>query len=178
MDKTQTSKFMSLVLRHDPSAAGVTLDDAGWCDINALLHGMAGARHRITREDLLDIVRTDSKQRYAISEDGLRIRANQGHSIDVQLGLQPVTPPEVLFHGTADRFTNAIRRDGLKAMGRQHVHLSPDEPTARSVGQRHGRPVIFRVAAGEMAKRGHTFYRSENGVWLTDAVPAEFLSEA
>ena len=176
MDKTKTSKFMSLVLRHDPAAAGVTLDEGGWCDIDALLRGMAAARHRITRDDLMDIVRTDSKQRYAISDDGRRIRANQGHSIDVELNLEPAAPPELLYHGTAERFANAIRREGLKPMGRHHVHLSGDEQTARSVGQRHGRPIIFRIAAGEMAKRGHKFYRSENGVWLADAVPPEFLS--
>ena len=101
MDKTKTSKFMSLVLRHDPAAAGVTLDEGGWCDIDALLRGMAAARHRITRDDLMDIVRTDSKQRYAISDDGRRIRANQGHSIDVELNLEPAAPPELLYHGTA-----------------------------------------------------------------------------
>jgi putative RNA 2'-phosphotransferase len=168
---------MSLVLRHDPSAAGVTLDEAGWTEIDALLRGMAAARHPLTRGDLLDIVRSDSKQRYAISEDGVRIRANQGHSVDVQLGLEPVTPPDVLFHGTADRFADAIRRDGLRPMSRQQVHLSPDESTALTVGKRHGRPIIFRIAAGKMARRGHTFYRSANGVWLTDAVLPEFLVE-
>jgi putative RNA 2'-phosphotransferase len=177
MDQTRTSKFISLVLRHDPSAADVTLDEGGWADVEELLDGLARHGHSISRENLLDIVRTDAKQRYALSDEGRRIRANQGHSIQVDLGLEPAPPPEVLFHGTARRFAEAIGREGLKAMGRHHVHLSPDETTARAVGQRHGRPVIFRVAAGEMARRGHAFYRSANGVWLVDAVPAEFLAE-
>ena len=175
MDKTQTSKFMSLVLRHDPSAAGVTLDEGGWCDINALLHGMAVARHRITRVDLLDIVRSDSKQRYAISDDGLRIRANQGHSIDVDLGLAPLPPPPVLFHGTAWRFVDSICLTGLERRSRHHVHLTANSATGEAVGRRYGKPVILRVAAGQMAARGHVFFRSANDVWLVESVPPEFI---
>ena len=177
MDKTKASKFMSLILRHDPAAAGIALDANGWANIDEMLAGMGRKGFPITRAILDEIVAEDSKQRYAISEDGLRIRANQGHSIAVDVGLEEVRPPDVLFHGTASRFADAIRRDGLKAMSRQHVHLSPDEPTALAVGRRHGKPVIFRVDAKRMADAGFKFYRSANGVWLVDRVPPEFLSE-
>ena len=177
MDKTKASKFMSLILRHDPAAAGIVLDANGWANINDMLAGMADKGFPVTRAILDEIVAEDSKQRYAISDDGLRIRANQGHSIRVDVGLEEVRPPDVLFHGTASRFGDAIRREGLKAMSRQHVHLSPDEPTALAVGRRHGKPVIFRVDAKRMADAGVKFYRSANGVWLVEAVPAEYLSE-
>jgi putative RNA 2'-phosphotransferase len=142
-----------------------------------MLAGMAGKGFAITRATLDEIVAEDAKQRYAISDDGLRIRANQGHSIRVDIGLEEVRPPDALFHGTASRFAEAIRREGLKAMSRQHVHLSPDEPTALAVGRRHGKPAIFRVDAKRMADAGFKFYRSTNGVWLVDRVPAEYLSE-
>ena len=178
MNLTRASKFLSLVLRHDPAAAGVTLDAAGWVRIEELLHGCTAHGQPLTREQLDEIVRTDDKQRYAISDDGLSIRANQGHSVPVDLGLSKQTPPVFLYHGTADRFADDILRDGLKPMGRQHVHLSKDEATAITVGRRHGRPIVFRVAAGAMAKSGHTFYLSANDVWLTDAVPPQFLSPA
>ena len=177
MDKTKASKFMSLILRHDPGAAGIALDVQGWAKIDELLAGMALKGHPITREILDEIVAEDSKQRYTISDDGLRIRANQGHSIQVDLGLEELRPPEVLYHGTATRFADAIRREGLKPMSRQHVHLSLDEPTALGVGRRHGKPVIFRIEAKRMADAGIKFYRSANNVWLVDAVPPEYLSE-
>ena len=177
MDKTKASKFMSLVLRHDPAAAGIALDANGWAVIDEMLAGMQTTGFPITRVLVDEIVAEDSKQRYAISEDGLRIRANQGHSIVVDVGLEEVRPPDVLFHGTASRFGDAIRRDGLKAMSRQHVHLSPDEATALAVGRRHGKPVIFRVDAKRMADGGFRFYRSANGVWLVEAVPPEYLAE-
>jgi putative RNA 2'-phosphotransferase len=176
MNYTRASKFMSLILRHDPSAAGITLDSAGWADLAALLDGMGKHGYPITRDNLDAIVREDAKQRYAISEDGLRIRANQGHSIEVDVGFEEMTPPEMLYHGTGEKSVATILRDGLKKMARHHVHLSIDEPTALTVGKRHGRPVIFRIAAGEMAKRGVKFYRSANGVWLVDSVPPEHLS--
>ena len=168
---------MSLVLRHDPSAAGIALDGQGWAVIDEMLAGMAGKGFAITRGVLEETVAKDSKQRYAISDDGRRIRANQGHSVRVDVGLEEVRPPDALFHGTATRFADAIRREGLKAMSRQHVHLSPDEPTALAVGRRHGKPVIFRVDAKRLADAGGRFYRSANGVWLVEAVPAEYLTE-
>jgi putative RNA 2'-phosphotransferase len=177
MDKTKASKFMSLILRHDPAAAGIALDANGWADIDEMLAGMAGKGFAITRTTLDEIVAEDSKQRYAVSEDGLRIRANQGHSITVDVGLEELRPPDALFHGTASRFAEAIRRDGLKPMSRQHVHLSPDEPSALAVGRRHGRPVIFRIDARRMADAGFKFFRSANGVWLTSHVPPEYLAE-
>ena len=177
MDFTRTSKFISLVLRHDPSAAGITLDSAGWADIDALLDGLAKHGHKISRDDLTTIVRDDAKQRYAFSEDGARIRANQGHSIDVELGLEELAPPAVLYHGTATRFRDAILREGLKSMARHHVHLSADEATAVAVGKRHGKPLVFRIAAADMAAAGVKFYRSANGVWLVDSVPPQYLAE-
>ena len=177
MDLTRTSKFISLILRHDPAAAGVTLDAAGWADVDALLHGLGERGHPISRDDLLGIVRDDAKQRYVLSPDGRRIRANQGHSIEVELSLEEVTPPAVLYHGTGAKSVDAIRREGLRPMGRHHVHLSPDEASAHSVGKRHGKPVVFRVAAGEMAAGGVKFYRSANAVWLVDSVPPQFLAE-
>lgn len=177
MDKTKASKFMSLVLRHDPSAAGITLDGQGWAVIDELLAGMARNGFSITRGALDEIVAADSKQRYAISDDGRRIRANQGHSIEVDVGLAAVRPPDVLFHGTGSRSAQAIRREGLKAMSRQHVHLAPDEPTALAVGRLHGKPVMFRVDAARLVDAGGTFYCSANGVWLVTAVPPEYLTE-
>jgi len=177
MDKTKASKFMSLILRHDPAAAGIALDANGWANIDEMLAGMAGKGFAVSRAVLDEIVAEDSKQRYAISDDGLRIRANQGHSVAVDVGLEERRPPDVLFHGTASRFAESIRRDGLKAMSRQHVHLSPDEPTALAVGRRHGKPVIFRVDAKRMFDAGFKFFCSANGVWLTNDVPPEYLAE-
>jgi putative RNA 2'-phosphotransferase len=177
MDMTRASKFMSLLLRHDPSAARIALDAQGWAVIDELIAGMVGKGFPVTRSALQEIVAEDPKQRYAISDDGLRIRANQGHSIPVDVGLEEVRPPDVLFHGTASRFAESIRCDGLKAMSRQHVHLSPDEPTALSVGRRHGKPVVFRVDAKRLADAGVRFFRSANGVWLVAAVSPEYLTE-
>lgn len=177
MDKIRAGKFMSLALRHEPSAAGLTLDAHGWAVVDEMIAGMSAKGYAITRATLEQIVAEDAKQRYTISDDGLRIRANQGHSVKVDVGLEELRPPDVLFHGTASRFGDAIRRDGLKPMSRQHVHLSPDEPTALAVGRRHGKPVIFRVDAARMAEAGLKFYRSANGVWLTAAIPPEFLAE-
>jgi putative RNA 2'-phosphotransferase len=169
------SKFLSFVLRHQPDAAGIHLDAQGWVAIDELLDGCRKHGHALTREMLDEIVAKSSKRRLAISEDGMRIRASQGHSIEVDLGYQPVTPPELLFHGTVARHLDAIRAQGLKRMQRHHVHLSPDTATATAVGQRHGRPVILRILAGEMARQGHQFYLSANGVWLTDEVPAAYI---
>lgn len=179
MDMTQDlakpSKFMSLVLRHKPEEIGLVLDAQGWASIDELIekagrHGMA-----LTRELIALIVETSDKQRFAIDATGSRIRANQGHSVDVDLGLAPSEPPPILFHGTAETTVAAIRSEGLKAGQRQHVHLSPDEGTAIRVGRRHGRPVVLRIAAGHMRESGHAFFLSTNGVWLTEAVPVQFI---
>ncbi|MBP0973091.1 MAG: RNA 2'-phosphotransferase [Oscillospiraceae bacterium] len=177
MNLTKLSKFLALVLRHQPEAAGITLDEHGWADVEALLAGFAAAGHPIDRAVLEEIVRTDEKRRYAFNEDGTLIRANQGHSVPVDVELQETAPPEYLYHGTAERFVSAIRAEGLKPMSRLYVHLSKDVETAQKVGTRHGKPHIFRVAAGDMARQGHVFYLSANGVWLTKAVPPQFLED-
>ncbi|MEN9360722.1 MAG: hypothetical protein RL095_2257 [Verrucomicrobiota bacterium] len=168
-----SSKFLSLVLRHDPAAIGLTLDAQGWAEIPELLSKMAAAGHPLSPEELEEIVATNEKKRFAI-EAG-RIRAQQGHSIDIELGLSPVAPPEELFHGSAEQNRESILKNGLHPAARQHVHLSHEIATARQVGTRHGRPVIFTIASGAMHRAGHNFYLSGNGVWLCDAVPAEFI---
>jgi len=174
-DLIRLSKFLSLILRHNPAAAGVQLDEQGWIEITTLLTAIQKQHPDFTRELLLEIVETNEKKRFALSPDGLRIRASQGHSIGVELGLQPVIPPEILYHGTADCHLPSIRMEGLIRGKRDHVHLSPDEATARKVGMRHGRPVILVVESLSMHEAGHRFYLSENGVWLTEKVPVAFI---
>jgi putative RNA 2'-phosphotransferase len=169
------SKFLSFVLRHKPEAIGIALDEAGWTDVDALLAAAAAHGTRITREELDDIVAFSDKQRFALSPDGKRIRANQGHSVEVDLQLAPATPPERLYHGTVAEFLDSIRAQGLVKGARHHVHLSADEDTAKRVGGRRGKPIVLVVRAGEMAAAGHVFYRSDNGVWLVEHVPPEFL---
>ena len=176
-DKT-ISKFLSLVLRHQPEMIGLTLDSAGWTALSELVAKTRAHGKNITENDVRRIAANCEKQRFTLSEDGLRIRAAQGHSVTVALGLTPVTPPDTLFHGTATRFADAIRSEGLKPQSRQQVHLSRDEETALKVGQRHGKPIIFRVAAGRMAVDGFAFYQADNGVWLTDVVPPLYLETA
>ena len=175
MDKALVplSKFLSLILRHDPGAAGIALDSEGWAEIEAIL---AQQVQPITRDEIDRIVATNPKQRFALSPDGTRIRARQGHSLAVDLGLAPVTPPQWLYHGTARNDLDAIRAEGLKPGARQHVHLSPDPEIAHAVGARHGAPVVLIVAAGALAAAGHLFYLSENGVWLTDRVPPGYIT--
>ncbi|MEX0139380.1 RNA 2'-phosphotransferase [Massilia sp. LMS1-1-1.1] len=171
-----TSKFLSLILRHAPEKIGLALDPQGWADIGQLLALAAQHGRRLSREQLDEVVARDSKTRYAISDDGLRIRANQGHSLSaVDIGLPPATPPAVLYHGTASRFVDAIRAGGLLAGARNHVHLSSNQETAVAVGARHGKPVVLTVDAAAMQAQGHVFYVSDNGVWLTPAVPVAFI---
>ena len=174
--RTAVSKFLSFVLRHQPSAIGISLDAGGWVEVEVLLRGCAEHGHRLTRSELDEVVVASPKQRFAISDDGRRIRANQGHSTDVDLGYEPAEPPDVLFHGTVRQLLPAIREEGLLRMERHHVHLSPDETTARAVGGRRGKPVILRIDARAMRDAGHTFFRTPNGVWLADAVPRSFIS--
>ena len=172
-----TSKFLSLILRHAPEKIGLALDPQGWADIGQLLALAAQHGRGLSREQLDDVVARDSKTRYAISADGLRIRANQGHSLAaVDIALPPATPPAMLYHGTASRFVDAIRASGLLAGARNHVHLSGNRETAVAVGARHGKPVVLTVDAAAMQARGHVFYLSDNGVWLTDAVPQAFIA--
>lgn len=176
-DKTRTSisKFLSYVLRHEPSAAGVTLDAEGWVDVDSLLAGCAAHGKRLSRTQLEEVVARCPKQRFAFSDDGARIRASQGHSAQVDLGYAPADPPPVLFHGTVERFLPAIREQGLLKMKRHHVHLSADEATARNVGGRRGKPVLLRIDTAAMRAAGHAFFLSANGVWLTETVPPEFI---
>ncbi|MDB6076324.1 MAG: phosphotransferase KptA/Tpt1 [Akkermansiaceae bacterium] len=175
MELKRISKFLSLVLRHDPGKIGITLDPHGWVDGETLLKAMSGKFPKISQQTLLEVVRTCDKQRFALSEDGTRIRANQGHSVEVDLDLVPVTPPAYLYHGTVAKFLADIGKDGLQKGKRHHVHLSTDLTTATKVGERRGAPVILRIRSGEMAEAGLRFFRSENGVWLCDAVPPSYI---
>ena len=170
------SKFLSLVLRHQPQKIDLELDANGWAKTNELIKKSNDYGIRFTEEDLKHIVETNDKQRFSFNESGTQIRANQGHSLTaVNLELKAVQPPEVLYHGTVEKFMQEITSEGLKKMSRQHVHLSRDIETAKKVGGRRGKPVILIVDACEMFKQGYEFYQSANGVWLTDRVPAEFL---
>ncbi len=175
-DLVRASKFLSLVLRHRPEKIGLAIDGQGWADIGELIERAGANGVALTRELIAEVVATSDKQRFALDPTGQRIRANQGHSLDVDLGLAPTAPPATLFHGTAEKSLRLIRAEGLKPGRRQHVHLSPDEATATKVGQRHGRAVVLRIAAARMAAAGHAFFLSTNGLWLTDCVPAEFIA--
>ena len=166
-----TSKFLSLVLRHKPETIGLTLDKHGWIEVEALLQAAQQHRQPISREKLDEVVFTNDKQRFSFSPDGLKVRANQGHSVVVDVELQPVSPPQFLFHGTVARFLEAIQASGLSKMQRQHVHLSATTGTALRVGAPRGQPILLQVAAGKMHEDGYVFFRSKNGVWLTDNVP-------
>ncbi|WP_327354894.1 RNA 2'-phosphotransferase [Streptomyces sp. NBC_01304] len=169
----RVSKYLSKHLRHEPERIGLALDAAGWIGIDTLIAAAAAHGFRFTRAELDHVVAANDKQRFAI--DGDRIRANQGHSIAVELNLPPATPPAYLFHGTVARNLDAIRTEGLKAMNRHDVHLSADRETATRVGARRGRPVVLSVDAGAMHRAGHEFRVSANGVWLTAAVPPKYL---
>ena len=168
-------KFLSLVLRHNPDAAGISLDGHGWADVQGLLGGVCRSGRQIDMETLERIVRENSKQRYAFNADHTKIRANQGHSLQVDVELTAAEPPRYLYHGTAARFLAAIQREGIRKMSRQYVHLSGDFQTAMEVGRRHGPPVVLTVHAEAMARDGVTFYRSENGVWLCEHVAPRYF---
>ena len=170
MDVVRTSKRLSYVLRHRPDSVGLTLDDAGWVDVAELLAAL-----RLTRDELEEVVARNDKQRFALDDTGTRIRASQGHSVPVDLGYAAAVPPDVLFHGTVERFLAAILAEGLRPGNRHAVHLSGDVQTARRVGARRGAPLVLRVDAAAMVAGGSTFSRSTNGVWLVDAVPAQHL---
>ncbi len=170
-----TSKFLSLVLRHQPETIGITLDDAGWVRVDELLSALSRHGKAISQASLEEVVNTNDKQRFSFSTDGLRIRANQGHSVEIELGYQPATPPEILYHGTPQQFVAAIAREGLKKMNRHHVHLHVDVATSTAVGRRRGTPVLLRVKALAMHESGHAFFVTPNEVWLTDHVPVEYL---
>lgn len=171
------SKTLSLILRHQPELAKLTLQTGGWVNIDDLLSGMAGMNKPITRDQLAYVVSNNDKKRFTISEDGTRIRAAQGHSVRIESDLLPVDPPIYLFHGTAEKNLAAILREGLKPMSRMHVHLSADISTARKVGARHGKPVILELDTKAMAENGQSFYQADNGVWLTGPVSPDYLSK-
>ncbi len=171
----QISRMLSLVLRHEPSKIGITLDSQGWVDTATLLHQLSVHGHLISIDDLEEIVATNSKSRFAFDADHARIRASQGHSVAVDLGYTATTPPDQLFHGTAQHNVDAILSAGIERRNRHHVHLSKDKQTAQAVGQRHGAPIILTVNAKAMTENGIPFYQSENGVWLTDFVPAQYI---
>ena len=171
----KVSKYLSKHLRHAPEALGLTLEPGGWVEVDVLLEACNRRNFRITREELEEVVVRNNKQRFSFDSTGSRVRANQGHSVEVDLQLERAQPPGVLYHGTATQNIEAIRREGLLRMSRHHVHLSGDMSTALMVGGRHGKPVVFEVNAAAMHRDGHEFYRSTNGVWLVDHVPTEYL---
>lgn len=177
--KTNTkriSKLMSLILRHQPSVIGAKLDENGWLDVDELIEGINKKGIRLTMDSLMEVVETNDKKRFAFNEDQTRIRANQGHSVEVNVQLKEAIPPATLYHGTVEKFLHPILKDGLKPMSRLHVHLSADLETATKVGSRRGKPVILKVDTESMLNDKHVFYLSENGVWLTDVVPSEYIS--
>jgi len=176
LERTRASKLLSRLLRHAPQSAGLTLQPGGWVAVETLILACRSQGIVLTRAQIADIVATSDKQRFALGDNGETIRANQGHSVPVDLGLVPLEPPAVLFHGTHPKVLDAILQEGLKRMQRHHVHLSQDLETARKVGSRRGRPVILRVDAARMWKAGCLFWKSANGVWLTDVVAPSYLS--
>src|SRR5262245_4589396 len=170
------SKFLSLVLRHQPEKIGLSLNQSGWAAVDQLIEASRSHGVEFTLEELQNVVVCNDKKRFSLSEDGLWIRANQGHSIEVELGYAPTAPPEILYHGTAERFLTSIKQQGLIKGKRHHVHLSADVDTAAKVGRRHGEPVVLRIEAGRMYRDGLVLYLSANGVWLTEHAPIQYLS--
>ena len=176
MSLKDTSKFMSLILRHKPEAIGISLDEHGWANVDELIAGIAKTQD-FNMDILEEIVRDDEKQRYSFNEDKTLIRANQGHSISVDVELDVVEPPAELWHGTGEKYVASIDEQGLIPKSRIYVHLSKDKDTAVKVGKRHGDPVLYIVKAGEMYRDGYQFYLSKNGVWLTKQVPVKYLEK-
>lgn len=177
MTEKDTSKFISLILRHKPEAIGITLDEHGWANVEDLLDGMNRAGTAIDMKFLQKIVAEDEKQRYSFNEDMTLLRANQGHSIPVDVELEEVAPPDILYHGTGEKYVDSIDAQGLIPKSRLYVHLSGDKDTAVKVGQRHGKPVVYVVESGIMYKEGFKFFRSVNGVWLTKEVPVRYMQK-
>ena len=171
----KTSKFLSLVLRHRPQTIGIELDENGWTEVKTLISKMNNFGKKIDLATLKSVVENNDKQRFSFSKDMNMIRANQGHSIKIELGYEATIPPEILFHGTGDKYVGNILRTGLQKRKRHHVHLSTDKITATKVGARHGKPVLFEILAKEMYDNSFEFFLSENGVWLTDNVPVKYL---
>lgn len=174
-DLKHISKFLSLVLRHKPEVIGISMDSEGWVDVKELLEKCSAQKRYINLQLLQQIVNTNDKQRFAFNHDHTKIRASQGHTVEVDLKLEPTEPLEYLYHGTVAKFIDNIKETGLRPMERMHVHLSKDLETAVKVGSRRGKPVILKIKASEMNKDGHAFYVSANGVWLCEAVPAKYI---
>lgn len=177
MRTRDVSKFLSLILRHKPETIGLKLDQNGWADLNELISKINTGGKNVNLEQIKEVVKTNSKQRFKLDLENNRIRANQGHSIKIDMEFSPTQPPEQLFHGTAERNISSIKKSGIQKRNRQHVHLSSDLDTAKMVGKRHGKPVIFVIDSKKMFEDGYSFFLSENGVWLTDAVSAEYFVE-
>jgi putative RNA 2'-phosphotransferase len=174
--RTRTSKFLSYVLRHEPGALGLTLDPGGWADLDALVERARAEGRSLSRSLIADVIAAGEKDRFTISDDGTRIRANYGHSIDVDLALEPTPPPATLYHGTARSALAAIRADGLRPQSRQYVHLSSTPSEARAVGARHGTPVVLPIDAPALHDAGHALYRSTDAIWLARHVPPSFIA--
>ena len=170
-------RFISLILRHQPETIGITLDKEGWADTQELLDGINASGRSIDMETLERIVRENNKQRYSFNEDKTKIRANQGHSIPVEVGMQTLVPPDKLYHGTASRFLDAIKKDGIRKMSRLYVHLSKDIETALTVGKRHGSPIVLVVNTKQMHEDGFVFKLSDNGVWQSEDIPWNYVTE-
>ena len=177
MNLTNVSRFISLILRHKPETINITLDKNGWANVQELIQGIQKHYPNFNFDVLKQIVNTDDKQRYSFNEDSTKIRANQGHSVPVDVELKEYEPPDFLFHGTGAKYTSSIEQQGLIPKSRLYVHLSEDVTTAIKVGQRHGIPIVYMVDAKRMFKDGYKFYLSNNNVWLTKEVPIEYLSK-
>ena len=172
----RTSKYLSLILRHKPDTIGLSLNENGWVSIQDLIDAANANDHDISRELLDEVVFTNDKQRFSYSHDGQMIRANQGHSVPINLELEAIDPPDILYHGTVERLLDSIIASGLKKMKRQYVHLSATIETARNVGKRRGKPLVLSVNSGSMNRDGYAFFLSQNGVWLTDSVPWKYAT--
>lgn len=175
---TELGKYIALILRHKPETIEASLDEHGWMEVDTLINGInSHSNHHIDMERLERIVKEDNKGRYSFGEDKLLIRANQGHSVSVDVEMPEMTPPDILYHGTGEKFVASIDEQGLIPKSRLYVHLSKDIETASKVGSRHGHPVIYEVMSGKMAADGYKFYLSANGVWQTKSVPTQYLKK-
>ena len=175
MNLQSISRYISLILRHKPEVIGITIDEHGWANVEELIQGIAKNNPGFNKEFLEEIVRTDNKQRYSFNDDKTLIRANQGHSIPVDVELEEKEPPKILYHGTGEKYIASIDQNGLIPKSRLYVHLSKDVETAKAVGKRHGKEVVYSINSEQMYKDGYKFYLSKNGVWLTKRVPVKYL---
>jgi putative RNA 2'-phosphotransferase len=173
--RVKISKFLSLILRHQPEVVGLSLEENGWVSVHKLIEACGDYGKSFTFDELREVVETNNKKRFSFNEEGTKIRANQGHSLEVKIEFEKRTPPKILYHGTAEKNVKGIFAEGLKKMSWHHVHLSADIETARQVGMRYGKPIIFLIDTEKMLAKGFDFYVSANGVWLVETVPPKFL---